>query len=288
MVYCRTKRKVLVATVMLLLIVRCVSAVDIWFPVGEQLFHKIYWGFIPVGRSVTTTRMTQLEGKPYIQIRMRTRTNSFFDKIRRVDDVVESIVDPDTFLPVSFHRKMIRRKEACNEYTVFNRLKLQGDWENRCTGEKKSFALAEDTKDILTFLYYMRQAQFKVNSVGAYRVMADEGLFALQIKGGKNEDVDLPLYGKVKSLRIDPVFAFDGLLVKGGKFYLWVSADDRHLLTRAKIKRKLADINVILQKVAGPGDDMWTKTAVKRGHSITILNDEEVEAYLSGENPWQQ
>src|SRR5210317_34638 len=116
--FCNIKRFTYSFCLFFLLTYSCLAA-DIWFPVGEQLFHKIYWGFIPVGKSVTTTRTVEREGKEYIQIRIRTRTNSFFDRIRKVDDIVESIVDPETFLPVSFSRRMIRRKETCHEHTVF-------------------------------------------------------------------------------------------------------------------------------------------------------------------------
>jgi hypothetical protein len=28
----------------------------LWFPVGEELFYKVYWGFIPVGSTRIVTR----------------------------------------------------------------------------------------------------------------------------------------------------------------------------------------------------------------------------------------
>lgn len=260
-----------------------VHAAELWFPVEEQLVHKIYWGFIPVGNGVTTSRLIERDGVKYFQLRIRTKTNSFFDKIRRVDDEVESIVSCDSFLPVSFSRKMVRNRKVCNELTLFDYVKLEGKWRNLCSGEEKSFAIDKDTRDMLTFLYYMRQSRFKENSESDYRVMADEGMFDLKIRTKEKEDVDLPFYGAVSAVSMDPVFDFDGLLVDGGKFMLWVSDDDRCILIKAQIKRMLADIRVVLQQVSGGGSDFWAEKNKENGISSQMMTDEQIEQFLLGE-----
>jgi hypothetical protein len=260
------------------------NAEKLWFPVGEQLIHKIYWGFIPVGNSVTSTSWIEADGKKLLHIRVRTKTTKLFDKIRKVDDLVESKVDPDTFLPLSFRRKMTRRKQSCDEVTMFDYSKLEGAWQDRCSNRKKSFSIEPGTKDILTYLYFMRQSKLEAKSEYNYRVMADEGMFSVKVKTKKKKTIKLPFYGGVESLQMDPVFDFDGLLVAGGKFRLWVSDDDRRILTKIQIKRKLADIRIVLQRVAGPGDDSWIKPGCSENPSLCIMSEDQVEQFLSGKD----
>jgi hypothetical protein len=261
--------------------ISCEALQEAWFPVGEQLHHKVYWGVIPVGRSVTTSKYFEKDGRKLIKIRIRTRTTGIFDRIRRVNDLVESIVDAETFRPVTFRRRMIRRKEICDEFTVFDYNTLQGKWENKCSGEVKEFTIAEDTQDILSFLYLMRKTDLPENSTNNYRVMADEGMFDLVVRTKEKEQISLPLYGDVESLRIDPVFDFDGLLVDGGRFRLWVSSDKRKVLTKVQIKRKLADIRVILQAVLGPGDDRWVDESFDVKHEFKLLDNSQIEEHLN-------
>lgn len=274
---------ILFACAALLSAVSVSAAENLWFPLGEQLVHKVYWGIIPVGRSVTTSRSIQRDGREYIQIKIRTRTSGIFDKIRKVDDIVESIVDPVTFLPVRFSRKMIRNKEVCNEHTVFDYVKLSARWENFCTGEVKTFSIEEDTQDALSFLYKMREKNMAEDMDADYRVMADEGMFDIKIRTSKKENINLPLYGDISSLRIDPVFDFDGLLVAGGEFTLWVSDDDRRILTKAQINRKLFDIRVVLQAVVGPGNDAWVQPTSSEDSDYKVMSDDQIEKYLAGE-----
>jgi hypothetical protein len=41
---------------------------------------------------------------------------------------------------------------------------------------------------------------------------------------------------------------------------LWVSDDDRRLIARASIKVPVAHVNLVLDKVTGPGEDVWVNS----------------------------
>lgn len=236
---------------------------NVCFPVGEELLHKIYWGIIPVGRSMTTTEWIEEGGRKLIAIRLRTRTNALFDRIRPVNDVVESVVDPATMLPVRFHRRMIRRSMVCNETTTFDHHALKATWIADSPPRTNTFDIAADTRDVLSFMYYSRRAPFGESVTNDFRVMADEGIFDLRVVTEHHEDVNLPSYDKTRSLVFKPQFEFDGLLVERGHFELWVSDDTRRILTRAEIKNRFVNVNIVLQAVKGPGDDRWTSSESK-------------------------
>jgi hypothetical protein len=64
------------------------------FAVGEEVTYRITWGMVPIAESTITTEWVREGAQDLIRIRLRTRTNKFMDKIHRVDDLVECIVDP--------------------------------------------------------------------------------------------------------------------------------------------------------------------------------------------------
>jgi hypothetical protein len=84
-------------------------------------------------------------------------------------------------------------------------------------------------------------------------------IYDLRVRVGAAETVELPLYGRVPSVRLDPEAAFQGIFVRKGKLTAWVSNDDRRLCTRIVGSVPVANINVVLTEVHGPGDDFWIR-----------------------------
>ena len=66
---------------------------ELWFPVGEKLTYKLYWGIIPVGSAEFDSRWVMHDGKPRLSLQLRARTNKVVKRLFPVDDRIESIVD---------------------------------------------------------------------------------------------------------------------------------------------------------------------------------------------------
>jgi biotin synthase-related radical SAM superfamily protein len=60
-------------------------------------------------------------------------------------------------------------------------------------------------------------------------------------------------------VRIEPDAAFQGLFVRKGKLTLWVSEDERRILTRVVAVIPVANVRIHLDRVLGPGNDRWVK-----------------------------
>jgi len=107
-------------------------------------------------------------------------------------------------------------------------------------------------------MYFMRSHTFEAGSKSSYRVMADEKIYDLVVKTKKSKDISLPHYDReISSLQMEPEAKFDGLFVRKGKVTLWVSNDERKLLTYLKAKVLFGRVRVKLHEVRGPGDDFW-------------------------------
>ena len=231
---------------------------DLPFPVGEHLVYSISWNGIPVAWSEVTTTNEVFEGRDVLAIRMRSRTYPFFNWVFKADDRHESIVDPSTLLPIQFTKNLREGSYRCHEITRFDHKAGRAHYAHQTNGSKKSYDIDPDTRDILSFMYYMRGQPFEPNSTNEYRVMADEKIFDLIVQAKGVEEIGLPHYEKkVPSLEIVPEAKFDGLFVRKGNGILWVSRDSRRLLTFAKMKVPFGRVRITLQEVRGPGSDFW-------------------------------
>jgi hypothetical protein len=235
------------------------------WPVGEKLTYQLYWGFIPVGTANVWTEWTEAaDGRRLLAIRMRTTSNKVIEKIYPVDDTIESLVDPGPFLPVQFSKNMSEGTHRYHEVTVFDRTNLIARWESKLTGKKRVFRIEPDTRDIPTFMFSMRGQSFEPGHREHFRVMADEKIYDLWLDIKKKEKVDLDAYSDVACVKIEPEAAFNGLFVRKGKIWAWISTDPRCLAARVEASIPVANIHALLLKVEGPGSDFWVKSREKK------------------------
>ena len=245
----------------------------LWFPVGEELVYRLYWGVIPVGLSRITSEWVEQDGRRRILIRYRVRTNRIFQTVYPMDDLAETLIDPDGFRPLTFRVKTTRRRQSSDETTVFDYRHLKALWSSAGSAKGKEYDIKPDTRDIVSFLFLKRQQGFPPDTNLTFRVAADDRLFDIGIKTKDFRNIDLPVFGKVKSLEMYPEVNFKGLMMEGGKLRMWVSEDPRHLCTRLEVRGTIANVKAILSLVKGPGDDFWTR----KMHEEREVEEEPVE-----------
>jgi hypothetical protein len=88
-------------------------------------------------------------------------------------------------------------------------------------------------------------------------VYTDEKVYDLLVKAEKEENVDLSRYGDVPSIKFEPEATFQGLFVRKGRLFMWVSDDDRRICTQIQAKIPVASVRLKLEEVEGPGNDFW-------------------------------
>lgn len=235
------------------------AVTNFWFPVGEELVYHAHWGLFHVAETRTTVNWTNREGRDLLAVRMRTKSNKVISSIYPVDDTVETLIDPNTFLPVIFSKVLNEGRYHTDEITVFDHAAGKAYWHNRKKNERREFAIEPDTRDIMTLMYWLRREPFKPGQISEYRVMADEKLYDLFVRVMENEELDNDHYGTIKTSRIEPDAAFQGLFVRKGKLTLWVTRDERRIMAKVMAEIPVANVRIHLAEVRGPGDDQWVK-----------------------------
>lgn len=242
------------------LVVQCMTlcAAELPFPIGEELVYSVSYKGLPVASMTLRTQMDTVEGREVLAFRVRTETYAFFNAFFKVDDLHESLIDPKTLLPIRYTKNIKEGRYRCHEVTTFDFEKKKAHYEHQLNGKKKSYDITPDTRDLISFMYFMRSELLEENSTVSYRLMADEKLYDLILDSSGIDQVSLSSYNtKVPCIRVVPEAMFDGLFVRKGKATVWISRDSRRLMTFAKLKVPFGRVRVKLKSVSGPGEDFW-------------------------------
>lgn len=230
---------------------------DLWFPVGEKMVFRIYWGVIPVGTAEIWSEWVEEDGVRLLALRAQGRSGRVLRRIFPVDDFVESIVDPDTFLPLRYVQRLAEGRHFRHDKMVFDHAKCKAYWTSEVKGGKKVIDIGVDTRDPLTLTYYMRSRGLAVGRAERFLVVSDEKVYELHLTGLKHEMVNVKGKGKVRCLKVEPQAKFGEVFIRGGKVMIWFSADSRCVCTRATGKVPVASVKAILEEVTGPGASEW-------------------------------
>lgn len=234
------------------------AATNLWFDVGEEIIYHIYWGVLHVGTShVTTDWVKNGDGRTLLRIKFESRSNKVLAALYPVEDVQYSLIDPATFLPVTFFKKSRQGRRFYDEVTHFDHAAGKAHWTSLVKGKSRTVDIQPDTRDLISLMYLVRSMEYEVGTALETKVYTDEKIYDLFLKVPRKEVVELDKYGKVASLLFDPEAAFEGLFVRKGKVYVWVSDDARRLCTKITARVPVASVRIQIQEVRGPGDDFW-------------------------------
>jgi hypothetical protein len=247
---------------------------ELWFPVGEALTYKIYWGILPVAETRVTAEWIEEEEDENTRIllafKVVTRSYTILDVIYPVNDYIESIVDPETFLPLRFVRRLSEGRYRLYEITTFNHKAHTAHWKHMVKKDEKDFAIEDNTRDLLSFMYFMRSQKLDPNQSYTHRLMADEKLYDLFINTRDYVNLSIPGFGRFQALYIVPEAKFQGFFVRVGKLQVWIADDKRCLCVKAMAKAPvIGTIKLLLDKVEGPGNDAWVKGRAQAGQPRT-------------------
>jgi hypothetical protein len=236
---------------------------ELWFPVGEEIDYEIFWGIFMVGEATAKAEWVNRDGRRLLSLNVRAKTNGLVEKLYPVKEFLETILDPVTFLPLSFEKKSDEGSHHYHDLTTFDHAAKKGLWRSLLKDKHTEFDIEDDTRDLMGLMYWIRKDPIREGETRQYRVMSDEKMYELVVESGKKDPVKLENYGKVPCIKMEPKGKFNGMFVREGRMFLWLSDDPRYTICRATASVPVASIKIMLKRVRGPGDDFWTQTDKK-------------------------
>lgn len=234
-------------------------APELWFPVGEIAHYDVLWGIFTVGTASARTDWVNIEGRRFLQLTMEAKSNGIVERLYPVVEFMQTLIDPVTFLPVSFEKQSSEGRHKYWEITTFDHEKKVGRWESLLRLNPETFPIEADTRDLLGLMYWIRKDPVRAGGHREFRVMTDEKLYELIIDSARSDTVSLEKYGKIPCIKMEPKGKFNGLFIRKGRMFVWVSDDARYTLCRVTASVPVASIKIMLQSIEGPGDDFWVK-----------------------------
>ncbi len=232
---------------------------ELWFPVGESIDYEIFWGIFMVGKATAKTDWIEREGRRLLTLTVEGKSNGIVEKLYPVELFMQTVLDPVTFLPLTFEKRNREGRHRYHEMTVFNHAKRKGHWQSLLKDKQKIFEIEAETRDLMGLMYWIRKEPVKAGEVRQFNVMADEKMYELILEAGRKEPVTLADYGKVDCIKMEPKGKFNGMFVRKGRMWVWVSDDPRYTICRIAASVPVASIKIMLKSVHGPGDDFWAR-----------------------------
>ncbi|MDO9615340.1 MAG: DUF3108 domain-containing protein, partial [Bacteroidota bacterium] len=162
----------------------------------EEMEYLLRFGFIHGGKATVTAQNVKLNKKPAIHYHLRGRTIGLVDKIYEVNDVYESWVNPQTYLPVESIRNVREQKYRFYDEVTY-------DHENDSlfsikSGRKK---VPDNVNDMVSVFFYIRQNHFFDNLLSGKNVEIPvyhgDDLFIMHLEYLGIETIDTKIGKKV-------------------------------------------------------------------------------------------
>ena len=236
---------------------------ELWFPVGEEIDYEVFWGIFMVGEATAKAEWLNRDGRRLLVLTVKGKSNGLVEKIYPVDEFLQTIIEPVSFLPLSFEKESHDGGRSSHEFTTFDHAAKKGHWKSILKNKEKDFDIDADTRDLMALMYWIRKEPIRENETRQYNVMADEQIYELVVAAGKKSPVTLENYGRIPCIKMEPKGKFHGLFVRKGRMWLWVSDDPRFAVCRVAASVPVASIKIMLKRVRGPGDDFWVQPKKK-------------------------
>jgi hypothetical protein len=195
---------------------------------GERLVYDIRWSGMPAGRSVLLVKYErEIDGSPVYHIECRTNSNAFLDMMYPVDDRIITVMDVEEGFSRLFEMSIKEGRVERREHIRFDYEAALATYERFDPGpfkprSRKAVRVDGHMQDPLSCLYYLRELDLTVGETVYIPVHTARRAWTLAVDVLRREELEIPGFGKLPTLRIEPVIRFPGIFVRKGRMAIWL------------------------------------------------------------------
>lgn len=207
------------------------------FAVGEEIQYTVRWEMIRAGKAkVKVMPLITLKGEKAYHFSLEVKSSRYIDMFYKIRDRLEG------FSNLEFSRSLLYKKTQSGK--VKRQVIVNFDWEKKTAiysnfGEKRDpIEIPLETFDPASAFYRMRTLNFKTDQNLSFPVSDGKKCFIQKGEVIKKEKITLPSGTFDTYLLVLKVNHFSGVFKKSENptVKLWVTADDRKIPVRIKIK----------------------------------------------------
>src|SRR5690554_52477 len=207
---------------------------------GEKLTFDIKYGFIGAGQATLHVEdISYRDNTPAYKITSTARTNRFFDRIFKVRDEIESIMDKEKLVSYQYTKRLeegryrqyrIHYYYPEHGYTHYMRYSFSDQ-----TFTEERIEIPAETQDILSAFYWFRMQDAAPGDTLTVNVTTDGENYDAAVVIDRKETIKT-IFGQKECLVIEPILEGEALFQQTGIIYIWVTNDQYKIPVRLESK----------------------------------------------------
>lgn len=193
----------------------------------EEMEYILRFGIIKGGKATLTAQYERLNKMPSIHYKMRGKTTGMVDRIFEVNDLYESWVDPQTFLPIKSVRNVKEQKYRFYDEVMYDHLN-----DSIFSLKKGAKKVPNNVNDMVSVFFFIRQnAYFDALLAGKnveIPVFHGDDLFMMNLQYRGTQTIDTKI-GKKLCHVVSPKVPKGKLFKNSDDLKIFITADGNRL-----------------------------------------------------------
>ena len=212
------------------------------FGEGERFVYNVQYGIINAGQaSMEIRNISEYEGKQCYNIVSDARTNDLFSRVFKVRDRFVSLMDTTALVSLRYETHIREGKFKRDEIVVFDHDSLLARYAD------KTVAIAPNTQDILSSMYYLRTLPLEVGHAISLANHTNGKNYPLLIKVLREERVSVDA-GTFDCIVVEPFLREPGLFRQKGRLTVWVTNDKYRIPVLMKSRVIIGAVSAVLKE----------------------------------------
>lgn len=212
----------------------------------EEMEYILRFGFIKGGKATLVAEKDKLNKKQVIHYHMRGRTTGLVDKIYEVNDVYESWVDPETYLPVKSVRNVKEQK-----YRFYDEVTYDHVNDSLFSLKEGRLKVPPHVNDLVSVFFYIRQNKYFEDLLAGKHVQIPvfhgDDLFLMELRLVGNETIDTRI-GRKECYVVSPAVPKGKLFKSSNDLKIYVTKDQNRLPIYAEFELVLGALKCELSE----------------------------------------
>ena len=205
----------------------------------EKFIYSVGFRLLNVGQA---TISSTIEDESSISINTLIQSNKFLDRLYRVRDQIDLVVDADDYSLKKIEKNIVEGNWKQNYSAQIDSNKNIISNANLIQNDKLLF-------DPISVLYSLRTKDLKLNDKYEYHILGEDEIRSLTTEVRNNETVKVPA-GKYNCIKIVPYSNDEKNIFKeNGYMTVWFSNDKKKIPVKIELKTNIGNLVLKLKKI---------------------------------------
>jgi hypothetical protein len=204
--------------------------------VGERLSFHGRWLGIPVGHGwIEVREITEVEGRPAYAVEAQIHSNQLLSTFYPIHDTMRSYIEVATLRPLRFEKYQREGHYRADELVTFDYDRLVATYRSLLNQSVKEVPITPHVHDLLSAFYWLRTHSFDLMETAHLEIYSDEKIYHVAFSPFMTLRLELRRRGTFPCVLVEPSADFKGVLIRRGRIWFYISADERRLPLYVKI-----------------------------------------------------